>query len=97
MKNFNIKRIPLKLKNIKVLKKIFAKMSYIREFELRAYENRLNKKFETLIYLCLGQESIYSSISEALPKSDANKDKKKSEIDKRPTSYLDAFKIALIK
>ena len=69
MKNFNIKRIPLKLKNIKVLKKIFAKMSYIREFELRAYENRLNKKFETLIYLCLGQESIYSSISEALPKA----------------------------
>ena len=42
-------------------------MSYIREFELRAYENRL-KKFETLIYLCLGQESIYGAISEALPK-----------------------------
>ncbi len=69
MKNFNIKKVPNTLKNIKILKKIFNKMSYIREFELRAYENRLNKKFETLIYLCLGQESIYSSVSEALPKA----------------------------
>ena len=43
-------------------------MSYIRHFELQAYENKLHKKYETLIYLCLGQESIYSSVSEATKK-----------------------------
>ena len=43
-------------------------MSYIRHFELQTYENRKNKKFSTLIYLCLGQESVYSSVSEALKK-----------------------------
>ena len=43
-------------------------MSFIREFELEAYNNRIKDKFKTLIYLCLGQESIYSSVSEALPK-----------------------------
>ncbi len=43
-------------------------MSYIREFELQAYENRKKNLFKTLIYLSLGQESIYATISEALKK-----------------------------
>ena len=41
-------------------------MIYIRFFELNAYESRKEDKFKTLIYLCLGQESIYASVSEAL-------------------------------
>ena len=42
-------------------------MSFIREFELQAYEKRKNNAFKTLIYLCLGQESIYASVNLALP------------------------------
>jgi pyruvate dehydrogenase E1 component alpha subunit len=44
-------------------------MSHIREFELEAYKNRKEEKFKTLIYLCLGQESIYASASEAIKKA----------------------------
>ena len=57
-KNYNIIKVKYSKKNTIILKKIFTKMSYIRQFELRAYENRLKRKFETLIYLFLGQESI---------------------------------------
>ena len=39
-------------------------MSYIRHFELEAYKHRKSEKFKTLIYLCLGQESIYATISD---------------------------------
>ena len=53
---------------VNFLKRIYKKMSYIRHFELQAYENRKNGKFETLIYLCLGQESIYATISEYFKK-----------------------------
>ena len=53
--NYNILKIKYDKKNIQLLKKIFSKMSYIRQFELRAYENKLKNKFQTLIYLCLGQ------------------------------------------
>ena len=67
-KNLNIVKINYTKKNINLLKKIFFKMSYIRQFELQAYQNRLENKFSTLMYLCLGQESIYSAISEALKK-----------------------------
>lgn len=67
LKNFNIKKFNLKNgKNLSILKKIFVKMSLIRSFELQAYENRKNNKFNTLIYLSLGQESIYATISEAI-------------------------------
>ncbi len=68
-KNFNIKSYPQNKFNISLLKRIFFKMSYIREFELQAYNNRVKNRYKNLIYLCLGQESIYSSISEAVPKS----------------------------
>jgi TPP-dependent pyruvate/acetoin dehydrogenase alpha subunit len=67
--NYNILKIKYDKKNIQLLKKIFSKMSYIRQFELRAYENKLKNKFQTLIYLCLGQESIYSSVSLAVKNS----------------------------
>ena len=43
-------------------------MSYIRSFELQAYKNRKKNIFKTLIYLSLGQESIYAAISESLKK-----------------------------
>jgi len=66
--NYKIINVKFNKKNKNLLKKIFFKMSYIRHFELQAYENRKNKKFSTLIYLCLGQESIYSAVSEALKK-----------------------------
>ena len=65
-KNYNIKKIQYNSKNIAILKRIFKKMIYIRFFELNAYESRKEDKFKTLIYLCLGQESIYASVSEAL-------------------------------
>jgi len=67
-KNLNIIKINYTKKNINLLKKIFFKMSYIRQFELQAYQNRVENKFSTLMYLCLGQESIYSAISESLKK-----------------------------
>ena len=66
-KNFNIKKFNLKnKKNLYILKKIFEKMSLIRSFELEAYKNKKNNKFNTLIYLSLGQESIYATISEVM-------------------------------
>ncbi len=66
-KNFNIIKHNLKSKqNKNILKKIFKKMSLIRSFELQAYENRKKNNFQTLIYLCLGQESIYASVSEVM-------------------------------
>ncbi len=65
-KNYNIKKIRYNDQNKLILKKIFKKMIFIRFFELKAYENRKKNKFQTLIYLCLGQESIYASVSEAL-------------------------------
>lgn len=69
MKNLNIYKYNLKNKKyLKLLKNIFEKMSKIRNFELQAYEHRKNKKFETLIYLCLGQESIYAASAVALKK-----------------------------
>ena len=40
-------------------------MSLIRSFELQAFNNRKNK-FQTLIYLSLGQESIYATLPEVL-------------------------------
>ncbi len=67
--NYNILKLSYNQKNIELLKKIFFKMSYIRQFELRAYESRLEKKFETLIYLCLGQESIYSTVALSIKNS----------------------------
>ena len=66
LRDYNIKSVKYTKQNRDLLKKIFFKMSYIRQFELRVYENRLKKKFETLVYLCLGQESIYSAVSLAL-------------------------------
>ena len=68
LSNLNIIKKKYSKLEIKLIKKIFKKMSFIREFELEAYNNRIKDKFKTLIYLCLGQESIYSSVSEALPK-----------------------------
>ena len=66
-KNFNIIKHNLKSKgNKNILKRIFKKMSLIRSFELQAYENRKKNNFQTLIYLCLGQESIYASVSEVM-------------------------------
>ena len=54
-KNFNIKKFNLKnKKNLYILKKIFEKMSLIRSFELEAYKNKKNNKFNTLIYLKFG-------------------------------------------
>jgi TPP-dependent pyruvate/acetoin dehydrogenase alpha subunit len=67
--NYNIRKSNFSNIDLEILKKIFAKMSKIRFYELEAYENRKNKKFETLIYLCLGQESVYASVSQALPKA----------------------------
>lgn len=67
LKNLNIKKFNLKnKKNLIILKKIFKKMSLIRSFELEAYKNRKNNKFNTLIYLSLGQESIYATLSEVI-------------------------------
>jgi len=66
-KDYNIMKFNLKNeKNLIILKKIFSKMSIIRSFELEAYNNRKDKKFETLIYLSLGQESIYATVSEIM-------------------------------
>ena len=67
--NFNIIKSNESPEELGVLKKIFKKMSFIREFELQAYKNRKEGKFKTLIYLCLGQESIYASTSEAIKKA----------------------------
>jgi len=67
--NYNTKSFSLNSKNIKILCNIFRKMSYIREFELQAYNARKKNLFSTLIYLCLGQESIYASVSEAITKA----------------------------
>ena len=66
--NLNLYKKKYNKLDVKILKKIFAKMSFIREFELQAYEKRKNNAFKTLIYLCLGQESIYASVNLALPK-----------------------------
>lgn len=66
--NYNLIKSNYFNKDIKIITKIFRKMSLIREFELQAYENRKKNLFKTLIYLCLGQESIYASTSLALPK-----------------------------
>ena len=65
-KDYNLLKISYDKKNIQLLKKIFFKMSCIRQFELRVYENKLKNNFQTLIYLCLGQVSIYSSVAVAL-------------------------------
>ena len=65
--NYNLIKSNYYNKDIKIITKIFRKMSLIREFELQAYENRKKNLFKTLIYLCLGQESIYASTSLALP------------------------------
>lgn len=65
-KNLNIARSNNSLKVIQVKKKIFDKMSLIRNFELEVFKHRQNNSFKTLIYLCLGQESIYASVSVAL-------------------------------
>lgn len=65
-KNLNIDKNYYSKKEISLIKKIFFKMSLVREFELQAYENRKNNKFKTLIYLSLGQESIYATVSEAI-------------------------------
>lgn len=67
--NLNILKVNYTKKNISLLKKIFFKMSYIRHFELQAYQNKKDQKFSTLVYLCLGQESIYSAVSVALNKT----------------------------
>ena len=66
--NFNIIKKKYSRKDFIILKKIFSKMSYIRSFELQAYKNRKKNIFKTLIYLSLGQESIYAAISESLKK-----------------------------
>ena len=66
--NLNLYKKKYNRLDINILKKIFAKMSFIREFELQAYEKRKDNAFKTLIYLCLGQESIYASVNLALPK-----------------------------
>jgi len=69
LKNFN--KIPFvkSAKNIEIVKKIYAKMSFIRHFELWAFNYRKAGKFQTLIYLCLGQESIYASVAVAIKKA----------------------------
>ena len=67
--DFNIIKMKYSKSKIKTLKKIFQKMSYIREFELEAYNNRKKGLFKTLIYLCLGQESIYSTVNVVFPKA----------------------------
>ena len=67
--NYNIIKSNESPADIIIQKRIFQKMSYIREFELEAYKNRKEEKFKTLIYLCLGQESIYASASEAIKKA----------------------------
>lgn len=66
--NLNLYKKKYNKLDINILKKIFVKMSFIREFELQAYEKRKDNAFKTLIYLCLGQESIYASVNLALPK-----------------------------
>lgn len=66
--NLNLYKKKYNKLDVKILKKIFTKMSFIREFELQAYEKRKNNDYKTLIYLCLGQESIYASVNLALPK-----------------------------
>lgn len=67
--NYNIIKNNNSPIDINIQKKIFKKMSYIREFELQAYKNRKEGKFRTLIYLCLGQESIYASTEQAIKKA----------------------------
>ena len=68
-KNFNLLKNNLNYLDKKILKKIFYKMSYIRQFELEAYRHRKEESYKTLVYLSLGQESIYSSVAAAFPKA----------------------------
>ena len=67
--NYNILKGNDSPSDLMIQKKIFQKMSYIREFELQAYKNRKEGKYKALIYLCLGQESIYASTSESIKKA----------------------------
>ena len=69
LKNFNKISFIKSAKNIEIMKKIYAKMSFIRHFELEAFKYRKVGKFQTLIYLCLGQESIYASVAVAINKA----------------------------
>lgn len=67
--NYNIIKKNLSPSDLKDLLKVFSQMCMIRNFELVAFEYRQKKIYQTLIYLCVGQESIYTSIAQAIPKA----------------------------
>lgn len=65
--SFNILKKNFDKKDLLIMKRIFSKMCMIRKFELNVYNLRKKNTINTLVYLSLGQESIYASVSEAIP------------------------------
>ena len=65
-KNFN--KLTFKKKHLNIRKSIFKKICMTRFFELEVQKKRKENKIRNLIYLCLGQEAIYASVSEVFKK-----------------------------
>ena len=65
-KNFN--KLTFKKKHLNIRKSIFKKICMTRFFELEVQKKRKENKIRNLIYLCLGQEAVYASVSEVFKK-----------------------------
>lgn len=66
-KDFN--KTPYKKEYLNIRRSIFKKMCQTRFFELEVQKNRKISKIKNLIYLSLGQEAVYSTISEVFKNS----------------------------